>query len=64
MTLAAVALGTQVVMEEKGEVLVGSKGMVTVSGSFDFEGVNHPCPTIREFVRDLDKTCGNSISLK
>ena len=43
---------------------MGSKGLVTVSGSFDFEGVNHPCPTIREFVRDLDKTCGNSISLK
>ena len=64
MTLAAVALATQVVMEEKGEVLVGSKGLVTVSRSFDFEGVNHPCPTIREFVRDLDKTCGNSISLK
>ena len=64
MTSAVVAFATQVVMEEKGEVLVGSKGLVTVSGSFDFEGVNHPCPTIREFVRDLDKTCGNSINLK
>ena len=46
MTLAAVALATQVVMEEKDEVLVGSKGLVTVSGSFDFKGVNHPCPTM------------------
>ena len=64
MTLAVVALATQVVMEEKGEVLVGSKGLVTVSGFFDFEGVNHPCPTIREFVRDLDKTWGNSMNLK
>ena len=35
MTLAAVALATQVVMEEKGEVLVGSKGLVTVSRSFE-----------------------------
>ena len=44
MTLAVVAFATQVVMEEKGEVLVGSKGLVTVSWSFDFEGVNQPCP--------------------
>ena len=64
MILAAVAPATQVVTEEKGEVLVCSKGLVTVSGSFDFVGVNHPCPTIREFVRDLDKTWGNSINLK
>ena len=62
MTLAAVALATQVVMEEKDEVLVGSKGLVTVSGSFDFEGVNHPC--LWKFDRDLDKTWGNSINLK
>ena len=64
MTLAVVALATQVVMEEKGEVLVGSKGLVTVSWSFDFEGVNQLAPTIGEFVRNLDKTWGNSMNPK
>lgn len=60
LILAAVAPAAQVVTEEKGEVLVGLKGLVIVFGSSDFEGVNHPCPSIRELVGDLDKTWGNS----
>ena len=44
LILAAVALEAQALIEEKGEVLVGSKGLVTVFGSFNYEGVNHPCP--------------------
>ena len=47
-------------IEEKGEVLVGAKGLVIVFGSSNSEGVNHPCPTIRKLVGDLDKTWGNS----
>ena len=60
LILAAVAPAAQAVIEEKGEVLVGSKGLIIVFGSSNSEGVNHPCPTIRKLVGDLDKTWGNS----
>ena len=34
--------------------------MDAIRDDFEFEGVNLPGPTIRELVRDLDKSWGNS----
>ena len=49
-----VTLSSQVVSDDGGEEIVGSKVMVTVpeSSDLDIEGVHHSYPAIRELVED------------
>ena len=42
------------------EDFVGSEVSAIAHEDFDLEGVQQPCPTIRELVGDLDKSWGNS----
>ena len=39
---------------------MGSEVSAIAHEDFDLEGVQQPCPTIRELVGDLDKSWGNS----
>ena len=55
-----VYLTSQVVTEDGDEDFVGSEVSATAHEDFDLEGVQQPCPTIRELVGDLDKSWGNS----
>ena len=55
-----VNLTSQVVTEDGDEDFVGSEVSAIAHEDSDLEGVQQPCPTIRELVGDLDKSWGNS----
>ena len=45
-----------VATKDEDEEYLGLKVRATVHESFNFKGVLHSCPTIRELVGDLDKS--------
>ena len=60
MVSALVSLTSQMATEDKEEDFVGSEGSVTTNYDSECEGIHLLGPTIRELVRDLDKSWGNS----